>query len=85
MYLNSSIGTRVSVDQICWDCESEISGILLTVDLRLMDILKFDVILRIDWLTAYRVLIDCERRRVTAYTQDGTGVTFQGDKHDVLS
>ena len=29
-----------------------------------------------DWLTAYRVVIDCERRRVTAYTQDGTRVVF---------
>ena len=37
-----------------------------------------------DWLTAYRVVIDCECRRVTAYTQDGTRVTIQGDKHDVL-
>ena len=34
--------------------------------------------------TAYRVVIDCERRRVTAYTQDGTRVVFQGDKHDIL-
>ena len=37
-----------------------------------------------DWLTAYRVVIDCELRRVTAYTQDGTRVVFQGDKHDIL-
>ena len=37
-----------------------------------------------DWLTAYRVVIDCERRRVTAYTQDDTCVVFQGDKHDIL-
>ena len=37
-----------------------------------------------DWLTTYRVIIDCERRRVTAYTQDGTRVVFQGDKHDIL-
>ena len=42
--------------------------------------LKFDVILRMDWLTAYRVVIDCERMRVTVYTQDDTRVTFQGDK-----
>ena len=28
--------------------------------------------------------INCERRRVTAYTQDGTRVVFQGDKHDIL-
>ena len=33
-------------------------------------------ILGMDWLIAYRVIIDCERRRVTAYTQDGTRVVF---------
>ena len=27
---------------------------------------EFDVILGMDWLTAYRVVIDCERMRVTA-------------------
>ena len=62
----------------------EISGTLLTVDLRIMGMLEFDVILGMDWLTAYRVVIDCERTRVTAYTQDGIRVVFQGDKHDIL-
>ena len=45
---------------------------------------EFDVILGMDWLTAYRVIIDCERRRVTAYTHDSTRVVFQGDKHDIF-
>ena len=36
----------MSVDQICLDCESEISGILLIVGLRVMDISEFDVILK---------------------------------------
>ena len=49
-----------------------------------MDMSEFDIILGMDWLTAYKVVIDCERRRVIAYTQDGTRVTFQGDKHGVL-
>ena len=35
-------------------------------------------------MIAYRIVIDCERRRVTAYTQDGTRVVFQEDKHDIL-
>ena len=82
--MSSPLGNRVSLDLICQGCELEISGILLSVDLRAMDMLEFDVILGINWLTAYRVVIDCERRRVTAYTQDNTRVTFQGDKHDVL-
>ena len=49
-------------------CELEISGTLLTMDLRIMDMSEFDVNLRMDWLIAYRVVIDCERMRVTAYT-----------------
>ena len=38
MYVNSPLGTRVSVDMICRGCELEISGILLTLDLRVMHI-----------------------------------------------
>ena len=74
----------VRIDQICRDCELEISEILLKVDLRVMDISDFDVILGLDWLTAHRVIIDCDSRRITAYTRDGIRVTFQGKKHDAL-
>ena len=84
LYVSSPLGTRVSVDLICRGCELEISGILLTVDLRVMDMSEFDVILEMDWLTEYRVVINYERRRVTAYTPDGHYVTFQGDKHEPL-
>ena len=84
LYVSSPIGTRVNVDKICRDCELEISGILLTVDLRVIDMLEFDVILGMDWLTEHRVVIDCDRRRVTAYTPDCICVMFQGDKHDAL-
>ena len=68
LYVNSPLGTRVSVDQICRDCESEISRILLTMDLRVRDISEFNVLLRIDGLTAHRVIIYCDRRWVTVYT-----------------
>ena len=84
LYVSSPLGIRARIWMICCGCELEISGILLTVNLRIMDMLEFDVILGMDWLTAYRVVIDCEHRRVTAYTQDGTRVVFQGDKHDIL-
>ena len=82
--VNSPLGTRVSVDKICRGCELEIFEILLIMGLRVMDMSEFDVIIGMDWLTAYRVVIDCDRRRVTAYTWDGIRVTFQGEKHDAL-
>ena len=84
MYVSSPLGTKASIYLICRGCKLEISKILLTVDLRIMDMSEFDVILRMDWLTVYSVVIDCERRRLTSYTHDGTRVTFQGDKHNVL-
>ena len=84
LYVSSPLGIRARIRMIRRGCELEISRTLLTMDLRIMDMSKFDVILGMDWLTAYRVIIDCERRRVTAYTQDGTRVVFQGDKHDIL-
>ena len=84
LYVSSLLGIRVRIGMICRGCELEISGTLLTVDLRIMDMSEFDVILRMDWLTTYRVVIDCESKRVTAYAQDGTRVVFQGDKHDML-
>ena len=82
--VSSPLGTRVRVDMICRGCELEISRILLTVDLWVIDMLEFDVIIGMDWLTAHRVIIDCDRRRVTAYTRDGIRIMFQGDKHDAL-
>ena len=84
LYVSSPLRIRVRIGMICRGCELEISGTLLTVDLRIMDMSEFDVILGMDWLIAYRVVIDCEHMRVTAYTQDGTRVVFQGDKHDIL-
>ena len=84
LYVSSPLGIRAKIGKICHGCKLEISEILLIVDLRVMDMSEFDVILGMDWLTAYRVIIDYERRRVTSYTQDGTRVTFHGDKHDIL-
>ena len=71
LYVSSPLWVKAMIRMICCGCELEISGILLRVDLRVMNMSEFDVILGMDWLTAYKVVIDCERRRVTAYTQDG--------------
>ena len=82
--MSSPLGVRARIGTIGRGCELDISETLLTVDLRIMNMSEFDVILGMDWLTVYKVVIDFERRRVTAYTQDSTRVVFQGGKHDIL-
>ena len=84
LYVNSPLGTRVSIDLICRDCELEISGILLIVNFLVMDMSEFDVILRMDWLTAHQVVFDCDHRRVIAYTLNDVWVMFQWDKQGAL-
>ena len=49
-----------------------------------MDMLEFDAILGMDQLMAHRVVIDCDRKRVTVYILDDVCVMYQGDKHDAL-
>ena len=78
LHVSSPLGSGVRIDKIFRDCELEISGILLTIDLWVMDISDFDVILGMDWLTAHCVVIDCDSRRITAYIRDGIRLTFEG-------
>ena len=83
--MSSPLGIKARIRMISRGCELEISRTLLIVDLRIMDMSEFEVILRMDWLIACMIVIDCERWRVTAYTQDATRVVFQGDKHNIFS
>ena len=48
LYVSSPLGIRARIDTICRGCELEISGTLLTMDLRILDMSEFDVILRMD-------------------------------------
>ena len=54
--MSSPLGVRARIGTICRGCELKNSGTLLIVDLRIMDMLEFDVIFRMDWLTVYRVV-----------------------------
>ena len=48
LYVSYSLGIRARIGMMYCSCELEISGILLTVDLRVMDMSEFDVILGMD-------------------------------------
>ena len=48
LYVSSPLEIRARIDVIGRGCELEISGTLLTVDLRNMDMSEFDVIVGMD-------------------------------------
>lgn len=51
-------------DVIYKNCIIEITSRELKLDLVLLDVRDFDVILGMDWLTAYYVTFDCRNKKV---------------------
>ncbi|KAL7163503.1 hypothetical protein ACSBR2_039584 [Camellia fascicularis] len=70
------------MDGGCRDCEIEVTGRRLPFAFTLIDMVRFDVILGMDWLSFYQAIIDCCRQRVTMYTSSGDYYYFMGDRVD---
>ena len=71
LLVESPMGTNSRVDRICKRCAITLADRALKVDLRILDMIRYDVILGMDWLMAYRALIDCHRRRIIFCLLDG--------------
>ncbi|KAL6336406.1 hypothetical protein AAG906_014578 [Vitis piasezkii] len=80
LLIKSPMGTNSRVDRICKGCVITLADRALNVDLRILDMTRYDVILGMDWLTVYRALIDCHRRRIIFCLPDGFEVCFVGGK-----
>ena len=76
LLIESPMGTNCRVDRICKGCIITLADRALKVDLRIVDMIGYDVILGMDWLTVYRALIDCHRRRIIFFLPDGFKVCF---------
>ncbi|XP_058220362.1 uncharacterized protein LOC131330699 [Rhododendron vialii] len=55
----SPTGGSITVNLVCRGCELEVANLRLTCDLKMIDMVDFDVILGMDWLSAHRAVIDC--------------------------
>ena len=64
LIIQSPMGVKSRVDRICKGCVITLADRVLHVDLRVLDMIGYDVILEMDWLIVYRALIDCQRRRI---------------------
>ena len=64
LLIKSPMGTNYRVDRICNGCVITLADRALKVDLRILDMIRYDVILEMDYLIVYRALIDCHHRRI---------------------
>ena len=53
------------------NCPLSINQEEFEVDLIQLDLLEFDIVLRMDWLSEHGAMIDCQRQKVTLKSSKG--------------
>ncbi|KAK9140477.1 hypothetical protein Scep_010158 [Stephania cephalantha] len=61
---------------MCENFVVEISGHEMVIDLRVLELLEFDVLLRMDWLVVYQAQLDCFQKTIFFYIMGCTMLTF---------
>ncbi|KAI5350358.1 hypothetical protein L3X38_003249 [Prunus dulcis] len=76
LLIGSPLGGSLEVDKVCRSCMIEMSGHKIIVDFMLLEMLEYDIILVMDWLTHYQVTIDCGKKRITINTHKKETFSF---------
>ncbi|GAV90868.1 RVP_2 domain-containing protein [Cephalotus follicularis] len=67
-------GGSMRTDSVYRGCEISMAGVPVYADLIVLPIHDFDVILGMDWLSAYRAYMDCYNKTVDFCLPDGTTI-----------
>ncbi|XP_070040833.1 uncharacterized protein [Nicotiana tomentosiformis] len=65
VYVSTHVGNSIVVDRVYRSCVISIGSFETRVDLLLLDMMDFDVILGIDWLSLYHTILDRHAKTVT--------------------
>ncbi|XP_070045365.1 uncharacterized protein [Nicotiana tomentosiformis] len=65
VYVSKPLGDLVVVYWVCRSCVVTFCGYETRVDLLLLDMVDFEVILGMDWLSPYHAILDCYAKTVT--------------------
>ena len=77
------LSDSLDTDVFLFGCPVLVGSKELPVDLVLLDIMEFDVILRIDWLSQHYAVVDCQSKEVIFRIPDEEEFKFMGDKSSV--
>ena len=70
----------VMFSTILRDCEANIGGVPLLLDLIPLAMTHFDVIIGMDWLSKFGAKIDCTTKTITFEEPKGGETKLEGDK-----
>ena len=63
--VSTPVGDSVVVDQVYRLCTVTLMGYDTHTDLKVLDMVDFDVILGMDWLSSYHAILNCHANTIT--------------------
>jgi hypothetical protein len=72
----SSLGGDMPARQLCPKVNLKIRRVDIVINLIVLELKGIDVILEMDWLSKYKVLIDCAKKSVNLTTSEGKEMEF---------
>ena len=73
-----------SISKVLRECEVQIEKEIFSANLVVLDILEFDVILGMSWLSSNHAILDCYEKTVMLILPDKTMLRYQGDRRSTL-
>ena len=71
LLLTTPLGRVAEISTVCKSCCLVIGHHRLFADLYVIAMEEFQVILGMDWLEKYQAMVDCYKRRIRLFTEDG--------------
>ena len=85
MHVTSPLGHIVSVNSVYRNFPIVIQAREFLADLITLPFREFDLILRMDWLTKHRAIVDCGQKTVVLRCSDQSEVIIQGIRSSIMS
>lgn len=80
LVVTTPVGNNVLAKSVYYSCDVSIEGKVLPADLVVLNMVDFDVILGMDWLSLHHATVDCHNKVVKFKPPGEATFSFQGER-----
>ncbi|KAL9677615.1 hypothetical protein QQ045_005848 [Rhodiola kirilowii] len=80
LYVDMPLRHNVLINKMCKGCVIKVVDYDTEIDVILLEMSVYQVILGMDWLSKYRVIMDCYQKKLSLFTEEGKELCFFGER-----
>ena len=71
-------GAKRKINELVKDCQINMNGINIKVDVNIIPLGSYDCPIGMDWLEKHHVVLDCYKKKITCLDEEGKQGKIQG-------